>query len=275
MTVGAELGQSSLWRDSGGPAVRRGVRVSGLGAISAASSTGKAERPLAGRVTRHLHRVFDRIIASSSLVANDPVLDVRDFPWTAVLRENWLAIRDEAVRVARQGEASSGLATIAPDRDNARSFAVYGCGDPIEDALAHCPHTAAAVARIPGLDSAVFSILAPGTHIPERRGATKGLITCHLGLVVPRDGDVRMRVHDRTLRWAEGETLVFDDTYRHAVWNDTRGTRMVLLIRFERPLRHPGKWIAALLGAVRRATGAQDAARTSGGAYAAVERRGV
>ena len=46
------------------------------------------------------------------------------------------------------------------------------------------------------------------------------------------------------MRWAEGETLVFDDTYQHEVWNDTDGTRVVLLIQFERPLRNPGKWIA-------------------------------
>src|SRR3546814_4735954 len=76
--------------------------------------------------------------------------------------------------------------------------------------LARCPRTATLVAGIPNLNSAFFSILAPGTHIPDHRGVTKGLITCHLGLIVPRDGDVRMRIGDRIVRWAEGETLVLD-----------------------------------------------------------------
>ena len=88
------------------------------------------------------------------------------------------------------------------------------------------------------------AILPPGAHHAIRRGATKGLITCHLGLVVPRDGDVRMRVGDRVVRWSEGETLVFDDTYDHEVWNEASGTRIVLRIRFDRPLRNPGKWVA-------------------------------
>lgn len=233
MTVGAELGQSSLWRDSGGSAVRHRVRVPGLGAKTGASIAGNVNRPLVARIGERLRSAFDPVIASSSLVANDPVLDVRDFPWTAGLRDDWAAIRDDAVRVALPAEALPGGATI-------------------EHTLARCPHTAAVVARIPGLHSASFSILAPGSHIPERRGATKGLITCHLGLIVPRDGDVRMRVHDRTVRWAEGETLVFDDTYRHEVWNDTNGTRVVLLIQFERPLRNPGKWIADLVLRVLR-----------------------
>ncbi|MEP7006106.1 MAG: aspartyl/asparaginyl beta-hydroxylase domain-containing protein, partial [Sphingomonas bacterium] len=87
-------------------------------------------------------------------------------------------------------------------------------------------------------------------------------VTCHLGLIVPRDGDVRMRVGNRVVRWAEGETLVFDDTYDHEVWNETSGTRALLLIQFERPLRRPGKWIAdAFLKAVRRSAFVQDARR--------------
>ena len=74
------------------------------------------------------------------------------------------------------------------------------------------------------------------------------------------NGDVRMRVGDRIVRWAEGETLVFDDTYDHEVWNDSQGTRVVLLVQFERPLRNPGKWIADLfLGIVRRSAFVQEA----------------
>ncbi|MEG3082965.1 aspartyl/asparaginyl beta-hydroxylase domain-containing protein [Sphingomonas sp. PB2P12] len=279
MTVEAELGQSAMWRDRGAPSVRRHAlmpdpRFAGVSMIA------EPARPLIIRVGKHLRGVFDRMIESSSLVANDPVLDVRDFAWTAELREHWAAIRDEAVRVALQGDASPSLATISPDHRSIaelgkwRSFFLYGYGYPIEESLARCPQTAAAVARIPGLNSALFSILAPGTHIPEHRGVTKGLLTCHLGLIVPRDGDVRMRLHDRTVRWAEGETLVFDDTYQHQVWNDTSGTRVVLLIQFARPLRNPGKWIAdMLLGIVRRSAFVQDTVRNIGRWNAAATHR--
>ncbi len=239
-------------------------------------------RPLIIRVGKHLRGVFDTLIASSSLVSNEPVLDVRDFAWTQHLREHWQDIRDEAVSVALQGEASPSLATISPDHraiaevDKWRSFFLWGYGYPIDDNLDRCPKTRDLVATIPGLNSAFFSILAPGTHIPEHRGVTKGLITCHLGLIVPRDGDVRMRVHNRTVRWSEGETLVFDDTYNHEVWNDTCGTRVVLLIQFERPLRNPGKWIADLfLNVVRRSAFVQDAVRNIGDWNAAVKQLDV
>jgi beta-hydroxylase len=223
------------------------------------------DRPFVIRLGRRLRGAFDRMIAASSLVSNDAVLDVRDFAWTAHLRDQWQAIRDEALGVALQGQAAPSLATISPDHraiariDMWRTFFLWGYGYPIEDNIARCPATTAAVRQIPGLATAFFSILAPGTHIPDHRGVTKGLITCHLGLIVPRDGDVRMRVGDRVLRWAEGETLVFDDTYSHEVWNDTSGTRVVLLIQFRRPLRNPGKVIADVcLGAIRRSAFVQD-----------------
>ena len=32
---------------------------------------------------------------------------------------------------------------------------------------------------------------------------------------------------------------MFDDTYEHEVWNDTRGTRVVLFLDVVRPLRFP------------------------------------
>jgi beta-hydroxylase len=223
-------------------------------------------RPLIIRFGKHLRGVFDRMIAASSLVPNDPVLDVRDFAWTQLLRDHWETIREEATTVALHGAASPSLATISPDHrsiaevDMWRSFFLWGYSFRIDDNAARCPRTSAIVEQIPGLNSAFFSILAPGTHIPAHRGVTKGLITCHLGLIVPREGDVRMRVGTRIVRWAEGETLVFDDTYDHEVWNETDGTRVVLLIQFERPLRNPGKWIADFfLGFVRRSAFVQEA----------------
>ena len=281
MTKPAEA--ADLWRKSGA----LNFPTPDLALISGAPEPGaplqaQRDRPLIIRFGKHLRGVFDRLIASSSLVANDPVLDMRDFAWTKALRDDWRTILDEARTVALQGEASPSLAVISPDHRSIaeigkwRSFFLWGYGFPIEDNLARCPRTAEIVARIPGLNSAFFSILAPGTHIPAHRGVTKGLITCHLGLIVPRDGDVRMRVADRYVRWAEGETLVFDDTYDHEVWNDTTGTRVVLLVQFERPLRNPGKWIADLfLGFVRRSAFVQEARTNIGRWNAALKQLDV
>jgi aspartyl/asparaginyl beta-hydroxylase (cupin superfamily) len=240
-----------------------------------AAPTPGAWRIALGNTMRGL---LDRLIAPCSLVPNDPVLDMRLFPWTQALRENWRAIRAELEAVAFSGTPAPSPTAITPDHraiaESGRWRAVFlwGHGHRVAANADCCPVTAALVERIPGLSSAFFSILTPGTHVPEHRGASKGLVTCHLGLVVPRDGDVRMRVRDRVVRWAEGETLVFDDTYRHEVWNETEGARVVLLIQAERPMRQPGRWLARLfLGFVRRAAFVQDARADFGRRNAAMK----
>ncbi len=223
-------------------------------------------RPWVLRVGKKLRRHVDAIVARYSLVPNDPVLDAALFSWTALLRDNWQAIRAEALAATRDTDAVPALSAISPDHrriasdDKWRSFFLVGYGTPIADNLARCPRTAAVLAQVPGLNSGFFSILKPGTHIPAHRGVTKGLLTCHLGLQVPRSGALRMNVGLETVGWGEGETLVFDDTWRHEVWNDTEQTRIVLLVQFERPLRQPGRAMArAFLGGIRRSPFVKEA----------------
>jgi beta-hydroxylase len=172
----------------------------------------------------------DRLIAASSMIPNDPVLDMRNFAWTAMLRANWQTIRDEA-------------AAALADRTHRLPLWHHGGSEE----LAHRPRTAEALSQIPGLVSARYSTLASGIHVPPRRGATKGLVTCHLALSVPRDGDVRMALADRVLRWSEGETLVFDDSYEHELWNEASAPRTVLHLQFRRPLKQPARWLAERL----------------------------
>jgi beta-hydroxylase len=260
-----------MWHDSGAPLAAGAAGVADYGIVPGAPSPDAPMRADPGRpwlikYGKHLRGAFDRLVAVSSLIPNDPVLDVRDFAWTATLRDNWEAIREEAIAAALESRPAPSLASISPDHraiapvDKWRSFFLWGYGYCSEENLERCPRTSALVEQIPGLVSAFFSILAPGTHIPRHRGVTKGLITCHLGLIVPRDGDVRMRVGDRVVRWAEGETLVFDDTYDHEVWNDTDSTRVVLLIQFRRPLRQPGRWfVDKFLEIIRRSAFVQEA----------------
>ena len=227
----------TLWHNSGEPdqcpappvpAPLTAVR--GAGPVT--QPPGATLPPPPMRLRDHVGRLFDGMIAASSLSSNEPVLDVRDFAWTATLRRDWRTIRDEALaQTGEDGPLPTACGAIALWRDG------RAVGD-------DCPRTLAALAAIPGLHDAAFARLSPGAHVLSRRGATKALVTCHLGLVVPRDGGARMRVRDRIVRWAEGETLVFDDTYSHEAWNDAQAARVILHLRFARPLRQPGRMIA-------------------------------
>lgn len=88
-----------------------------------------------------------------------------------------------------------------------------------------------------GAGEVIVSALAPHTHIRAHCAPSNMRLTAHLGLQVPPAGSGRceLRVGARTLRWAEGRALVFDDSFEHEVFNLTSHTRVVLLIRFWHP----------------------------------------
>lgn len=218
-------GQATIWHNSG--EAMRPARPSPIMAVPDLVAVPSLPSPLPHPALARLCRLFDGVIAASSLVSNEPVLNVRDFDWTAGLRRQWRAIRDEALAVTGPA-ATSRIVPLPRGGETAN----------------RCPVATATLAEVPGLHDAAFALLAPGAHVAMRRGTTKGLLTCHLGLTVPRDGDARMRVRDRIVRWAEGETLVFDDTHPHELWNEARAARIVLRLRFARPLRQPGRTVA-------------------------------
>lgn len=224
-------------------------------------------RPWLVRLGKRLRPGFNAAIARSSLAPNDPVLDPAQFPWIAHLEGHWDAIRREAAAVLQNQAAVPPLKDISPDHARIaadgrwRSFFLYGYGYRIDENCDRARVTAALLRAVPGLNSAFFSILAPGAHIPRHKGVTKAILTCHLGLIVPRQRErCRMQVEDQVVHWAPGQALVFDDSQHHEVWNDTDETRVILLVQFARPSRWLGRVLGGLfLGAVRRSGFIQDA----------------
>ncbi len=113
-------------------------------------------------------------------------------------------------------------------------------GNPVPENCVRCPNTNRLLKSIPGMKTAMFSILAPDTHIREHFGLYKGVLRYHLGLIVPQPASLcRIRVGPDTRSWAEGRSLIFDDRYPHEVWNDARSHRTVLFVDFVRPLPWP------------------------------------
>lgn len=214
--------------------------------------------------------MVNRIVANASLVGDRPLHDLADFPWVAALEQHWTEIHREAAAVLEDIASIPPLADISPDHrdiapaDTWRSFFLYGYGYREDANVRRCPRTDALLTAVPGLNSAFFSVLAPGTYIPPHVGVSKAIMTCHLGLTVPRDAaQCRMRVANRTVQWQAGKAMIFDDTYEHEVANDSDETRVVLLIQFRRPVRRSGRMIGGLfLWAVRRSRLVQDARRS-------------
>lgn len=157
--------------------------------------------------------------------------DLRDFPLLVALEEHAPAIKHELAEILPdQGFQPWPESTLYNSGWDV--FGFYFFGRKFEANCTRCPRTAALVARIPGLTSAGFSRLAPGTRIRPHVGYTKRVLRCHLGVAVPPT-QCAMRVGDETRAWADGKCLIFDDTVEHEAWNLSDKYRVVLLVDFE------------------------------------------
>ena len=174
--------------------------------------------------------------------------DPADFAWAAGLAAATAAIKTEALAILDDPAALQPYAEQPKDRPP-RANEMFGdprwsaChlvqgGTPTANA-ARCPVTMAALRDLPipvirdRSPMALFSILAPGMHIPAHHGMINTRLICHLPLVVPPDCRLRVGNHTRTVR--EGEVMIFDDTIEHEAWNDSDAPRAVLLFEIWRP----------------------------------------
>ena len=188
-------------------------------------------------------RAADRFLARHSRVPVTPFLANDLFPQARILEDNWQAIRDDLELVLRRPEDIPAFHEMSPDQvrisrgDNWKTYVFYVFGQRIGENCQACPATAALLDRLPNLQNAWFSILAPRYRIPPHRGPTKAVVRCHLGLRVPaRAQDCWIRVGGERRHWQAGCCLCFDDTYEHEVGNDTDELRAVLFVDLDRPL---------------------------------------
>lgn len=189
---------------------------------------------------------IEKFIGRKSLVGEATFFPNDRFPWIAEVEASWTTIRDELERVLEDREGLPNFQDISKDQieitddDRWKTLFLYGYGFEAKLGVELCPRTAALMRQIPGMTTAMFSILYPRKHILDHRGPYKGVLRYHLGLIVPRDAQAcRIRVGEDIRHWEEGQSMVFDDTYNHEVWNDTDETRVVLFVDVLRPLPSP------------------------------------
>ncbi|WP_025736638.1 aspartyl/asparaginyl beta-hydroxylase domain-containing protein [Mycobacterium genavense] len=205
--------------------------------------------------------IVDRIMMWSAATKEYQVFPNEIFSSTTYLAENWTAIRDEAQAVMCDPMSILSLREISVDHekiavdDRWRSFFLWGYGIRSDVNCARCPETARILEHIPGLLTAMYSVMLLGAHVPHHTKSTKGIVTAHLGLIVPRERqNCRMEIGDHEVVWREGQIAIVDDMFPHEVWYDTEDHRVVLLFHVKRPLRFPGSLVRDTLFALLRAS---------------------
>lgn len=208
-----------------------------------------------------LIRTLETTLARASLVENKPFAETSEFPHLLEIEKNWEHILAEIQEILKQREAIPTFHEVSPDQkkiskgDNWRTFFLYGFGDPLPKNSKQAPITTRSIEHAEKLQTAWFSILAPGYHIPHHRGVTKGILRYHLGLIIPKDYEkCRIRVGEEIRPWQVGKGFVIDDTFDHEVWNDTDDERVILIVDFDRPMKWWGQMINNLFLSLMRFT---------------------
>ncbi len=196
-----------------------------------------------------------------SRVPDTPVISNTHFDFLEAFEHHWSVIEQEAQEVLKYRDAIPGFQEISPDQyrlakgQNWKTFILFGFGKRLMKNTQLTPQTATLLEQVPNLQSAMFSILAPGYHIPAHKGVTKGVLRCHVGLIVPRESEkCRIRIHEEIVSWAPGKVFVFDDTFEHEVWNETDEERVILLFDFDRPMKLPARILNTIMLQVLKLT---------------------
>jgi hypothetical protein len=172
--------------------------------------------------------------------------DREDFPWLDILEAATAQIAEDFRRVMEaeraelvpylQYPADVPLRQWQALNHNRAWTAIHLVrnGAVVEANARHCPAT---MALLPRLDqpviagrgpNAMFSLLAPGAHIPPHTGVANTRVVCHLPLIVPPG--CWFRVGEERREWEAGKAWVFDDTIEHEAANPSGELRVILIV---------------------------------------------
>jgi ornithine lipid ester-linked acyl 2-hydroxylase len=195
---------------------------------------------------------------SFSRVENTPFIDPRQFEWNDSVTAEWTTVQRELKALLSTVETIPEWGVVTDEKnlpitekDTWRTYFFYVYGQRFEKQCSECPETARLLAQIPGMKTALFSIMEPGTRITPHRGPYRGVLRYHLPLIVPEGGKCGIRVGGEDASWEEGVAMMFDDTYEHEAWNESQETRVVLFLDITRPMKFPYNILnSTIIGAI-------------------------
>jgi len=192
------------------------------------------------RASDVVRRIYEKRIDAPA------VLDAaRDFPNSKKFVAAWERLRDEAVaarleKMPRFHDVMPEQAEIsANDGKDWRMLILKAYDVEVPENIAKMPTLKRLLDECPEVKSAIVSFLAPRKHIPRHRGPFRGIMRFHLGLRIPKEpagGPATiMMIDDHEYRIADGECLLWDDTFPHEVLNAADEPRIALLLDVWRP----------------------------------------
>lgn len=195
---------------------------------------------------------YPAAVARQGPVWKDPLQDV---PIASFLEAHYPTIRGELDQILSTGGTFQALdehtrnaeTQFGPRGDDWQTAYMFRKGEAIREVCVHAPKTCALLGTRPeiarcksGGSGAGFLRMRPGGRLKPHFGNAPRL-SVHLGLIIP-NGEIRMNVGFESVRWKEGKTIVFDDTFIHQVIHNGEEPRYVMNVWMCHPCDpHDGK----------------------------------
>jgi ornithine lipid ester-linked acyl 2-hydroxylase len=180
------------------------------------------------------HLLFFKLRHGKALHADKAV----HFPGSARLEAFWSNILPELQQVLDNGNAVPKFHEVDkanhkisfPDGPAWRTLVLKAYNGWFNGNCKKFPYTCSLLSDMPEVCTVMFSILEPHVHIPAHTGKFSGVWRYHLALQMPETGNCFMEVNGEKYYWKTGEGILFNDTFLHAVTNDTDAYRIVLFL---------------------------------------------
>lgn len=168
-------------------------------------------------------------------------IDSANFPELKLLEDNWEEIRDEALLLYQQGHIAikeddlPGSSFYKNNRWTSFYLKIYD--NEIPSAYTLAPKTMALINQVPSMRMALFACLNPGKKLGKHHDPFAYTLRYSLGLSTPNHKDCDLVVNGDSYQWADGESILFDETYLHSAHNHTDTPRIILMTDIDRPLK--------------------------------------
>lgn len=197
------------------------------------------------RVQYHskLMKIWHSVYHRTAYSGNEPSFyPTEQLPWTGLIESNWQIIRKE-LEAHLTKEATNQRMN---DHGRWKTMPLKTWDIEFHQNIRNFPETMEVLKQIPGLVSISFNLLESDSEIGRHFGETNASIRVHLGLKIPRQGNIGMKVNDEIQLWEEGKILAFCDGHQHEAWNKSEENRYILLLDILRPeFLHKRKSICA------------------------------
>ena len=168
-----------------------------------------------------------------------PGLDDKPFydeklPWFDELIDSYSQLRTEAkILYKTRGEKFPEHRADIYNTNKWRAIDFVDQGQLQSHNLAYCPATERVIKKLPIWFYCGYSVLAPGAEIKAHTGYTNAALTCHFGLNSCKG--CYINVGGETREYEDGKILVFSDSFRHSVINNSDDWRITLMFFFPHP----------------------------------------